>query len=129
MFSLTDTSVNDKCKKPNSSDNGTTEFRAGDCVSLSCNGNQHDCSNTDWQFSHNRRTNVELVKGGKVKTEDNKASGRLRVIKQCSLEVKSMGKEDEGVYTCRQYQSSDRYVDHGRYDLKLSKYLFLNRFT
>ncbi|XP_030200630.1 uncharacterized protein LOC115534115 isoform X7 [Gadus morhua] len=60
---------------------------------------------------------VELVVGGKVKSEDNKK--RLHVTKKCSLEVKKFIKEDEGVYTCREYPSSGRPVDHTRHEVKL----------
>ena len=100
-----------------SSDHGTTEFRAGECVSLSCDGAPSDCSSIDWLFRYNN----EIVEKGKVK--DNK--GRLHVTRKCSLEVKLLRKEDEGVYVCRSYQSSQIYVDHAVHNLKLiSKYLY-----
>ncbi|XP_056437756.1 uncharacterized protein LOC130374816 isoform X5 [Gadus chalcogrammus] len=118
MFSLTDIfPINDKCNKVTfSSDYGRTEFRAGDCVSLSC-GAQSDCSIITWLFSYNNGTTVELVVGGKVKSEDKKE--RLHVTKECSLEVKKMRKEDEGHYTCREYPSPRRQVDHALHEVKL----------
>ncbi|XP_056437754.1 uncharacterized protein LOC130374816 isoform X3 [Gadus chalcogrammus] len=101
---------------PSYKDYGRTEFRAGDCVSLSC-GAQSDCSIITWLFSYNNGTTVELVVGGKVKSEDKKE--RLHVTKECSLEVKKMRKEDEGHYTCREYPSPRRQVDHALHEVKL----------
>ena len=124
MFSLTDIfPINEKCNKVTfSSDYGRTQFRAGGSVSLSC-GAQSDCSSITWLFMYNDGAAVELVVGGKVKSEDNKK--RLHVTKKCSLEVKKFIKEDEGVYTCREYPSSGRPVDHTRHEVKLiSEYLY-----
>ena len=130
MFSLTDIfPINDKCNKVTfSSDYGTTEFRAGGCVSLSC-GAQRDCSRITWLFSDNKGPAVELVVGGevmvadgKVKTEDD--TERLCVTEECSLEVKKLRKKDEGVYFCREYPPADG-VDHTRHELKqMSEYLY-----
>ena len=109
-----------------SSDHGTTEFRAGDCVSLSCDGAQGVCSDIAWLFSHNHQAAVELVVNGQVKSDIDKSSGRLHFTNKCSLEVKTTGKEDEGSYTCRQHPSSGPMVDHEQYDLKqMSKYLYV----
>ena len=122
MFSLTDIfPINDKCNKVTfSSDYGTTEFRAGGCVSLSC-GARRDCSRITWLFNKNRAS-VELVVGGKVKTEDD--TERLCVTEECSLEVKKLRKKDEGVYFCREYPPADG-VDHTRHELKqMSEYLY-----
>ena len=124
MFSLTDIfPINDKCNKVTfSSDYGRTEVRAGDCVSLSC-GAWRDCSSITWLFSYNNRAAVELVAGGKVKSKDKKK--RLHVTKKCSLEVKKLIKEDEGVYNCREFPSSGRPVDHTQHEVKLiSEYLY-----
>ncbi|CAL8393540.1 unnamed protein product [Arctogadus glacialis] len=54
---------------------------------------------------------------GKVRSEDNKE--RLHVTKECSLEVKKLRKEDEGLYICREYLSSGVQVDHTRHEVKL----------
>ena len=109
-----------------SSDHGTTEFRAGDCVSLSCDGAQGDCSDITWLFSHNHGTAVGLVEKGQVKSDKDKASGRLHVTKKCSLEVKTTGNEDEGIFTCREYPSPGIFFEHVRHFLKqMSKYLYL----
>ena len=124
MFSLTDIfPINDKCNKVTfSSDHGRTELVAGDCVPLSC-GARSDCSRITWLFSYNRTMNVELVEYGKVKSEDNKE--RLHVTEECSLEVKKLGKEDEGLYVCREYPSPGEQVDHTRHEVKLiSEYLY-----
>ena len=122
MFSLTDASINEEGYRHTSSDHGRTELEAGDCVSLSC-GAQSDCSNMFRLFNYNNGAAVELVVGGKVKSEDN--TERLCVTKECSLEVKKLRKEDEGVYTCREYPSSGGHVDHTRHEVKLiSEYLY-----
>ena len=111
-----------------SSDHGRKEFRAGDCVSLSCDGAQSDCSSITWLFSENNRTTVELVQEGKVKTEGNK--GRLHVTKECSLEVKTLREEDEGRYTCRSFPSSGEEFDHAAHQLELmSEYLYSHALT
>ncbi|XP_059897149.1 uncharacterized protein LOC132449501 isoform X3 [Gadus macrocephalus] len=114
--SCRDTSINDECYKPTSSDHGRTELVAGDCISLSC-GALSDCSNITWLFGYNSTMTVELVDKGKVRSEYKKE--RVCVTKECSLEVKKMRKEDEGPYTCRSILSSGGHVDHIRYDLKL----------
>ncbi|XP_030200609.1 uncharacterized protein LOC115534111 isoform X4 [Gadus morhua] len=116
--SCRDTSINDECYKPTSSDHGRTELVAGDCISLSC-GALSDCSNITWLFSYNNTMTVELVDKGKVRSEYKEE--RVCITKECSLEVKKMRKEDEGPYTCRSILSSGGYVDHLRYDLKLIK--------
>ena len=66
---------------------------------------------------------VELVVGGKVKSENN--TERLHVTKKCSLEVKKLIKEDEGVYFCRGFPPTGG-VDHTQHEVKLiSEYLYL----
>ncbi|XP_030200655.1 uncharacterized protein LOC115534120 isoform X9 [Gadus morhua] len=100
-------------------DHGRTEFRAGDCVSLSCAGASSNCSSITWLFSYKNGTTVALFEGGKVKSEGNKE--RLHVTKECSLEVKPLREEDEGHYTCRSFQSSGLDFDHARHQLELMK--------
>ncbi|KAK0131980.1 hypothetical protein N1851_033221 [Merluccius polli] len=120
MLSLTDTLQNkEKCNKVTFS----SEYPGvGDCVSLPCNETWKDrdsgCSGITWLFSNNTVT-TELVAEGKVKSDDN--STRLRT-EDCSLEVKTLRKEDGGQYTCRQYpssssSSSSSFEDHARYIL------------
>ena len=110
-----------------SSDHGTTEFRAGDCVSLSCDGAQGDCSSIDWLFRYNNENNL-IVEKGKVQSEDNK--GRLHVTRKCSLEVKLLRKEDEGLYVCQTDKSSEAWFNHAQHKLALiSKYLYFNLLT
>ena len=100
---------------------GSKQFRAGDCVSLSCH--TENCSSTTWLFKRPSRLETEtLIEYGKVKSENNKE--RLHVTMECTLVVKKMTEEDEGHYACREFSSSGRHVDHSQYDLKLmSKYL------
>ncbi|XP_030200660.1 uncharacterized protein LOC115534120 isoform X14 [Gadus morhua] len=114
--------INDTCDEVLSifsSDHGRTEFRAGDCVSLSCAGASSNCSSITWLFSYKNGTTVALFEGGKVKSEGNKE--RLHVTKECSLEVKPLREEDEGHYTCRSFQSSGLDFDHARHQLELMK--------
>ncbi|XP_059897144.1 uncharacterized protein LOC132449499 [Gadus macrocephalus] len=115
--SCKDTSINEECNKPTSSDHGSTELVAGDSVSLSCDGAQSECSCITWLFNYNNGASVELVVDGKVKPGDKKE--RLHITKECSLEVKKFSKEDEGVYTCRGFPSSEGHVDHTRHEVKL----------
>ncbi|XP_030200648.1 uncharacterized protein LOC115534120 isoform X4 [Gadus morhua] len=117
--------INDTCDEVLSifsSDHGRTEFRAGDCVSLSCAGASSNCSSITWLFSYKNGTTVALFEGGKVKSEGNKE--RLHVTKECSLEVKPLREEDEGHYTCRSFQSSGLDFDHARHQLELMIFAF-----
>ncbi|CAL8393536.1 unnamed protein product [Arctogadus glacialis] len=98
-------------------DHGRTEFLAGECVSLSCDGAQSNCFNIHWLFSYNNGAAQVLTSKRNVDSESNKK--RLNVTKECSLEVKKLSKENEGVYICREFRPSETYVDHVRYDLKL----------
>ncbi|XP_056437443.1 paired immunoglobulin-like type 2 receptor alpha isoform X2 [Gadus chalcogrammus] len=98
-------------------DHGRTELRTGDCVSLSCDGAPSNCSSITWLFSYKSGTTVALFEGGKVKSEGKKE--RLRVTKECSLEVKPLREEDEGRYTCRSFQSTGVEFDHARHQLEL----------
>ncbi|XP_030200614.1 uncharacterized protein LOC115534113 isoform X1 [Gadus morhua] len=95
-----------------------TEFRAGDCVSLSCDGAPRDCSSITWLFSYKNGTTDTLFEGGKFKSEGKK--GRLHVTKECSLEVKLLRKrEDVGLYICRSFPSADVQHDHATHQLEL----------
>ncbi|CAL8317122.1 unnamed protein product [Boreogadus saida] len=114
--SCKDTSINEEGQKHTSFDHGRTELVAGDCVSLSCRA-QRNCSSITWLFSNNNGVAVELVEYGKVKFI--KDEERLHFTKECSLEVKKLRKEDEGVYNCRGFPSSGGAVDHTRHEVKL----------
>ena len=106
-----------------SSDHGRTKFRAGDCVSLSCDGAPSTCSSIIWLFSCKNCKTDTLFEGGKFKSKGKK--GRLHVTKECSLEVKTLGEEDEGLYNCRSFQSSGEELDHAAHQLELmSEYLY-----
>ena len=70
-----------------------------------------------WLFSKDREPVTELVVEGKVKSDENRS--RLRVTDDCSLEVKTLRKEDEGLYNCIQYPpASSSFEDHARYTLR-----------
>ncbi|CAL8393512.1 unnamed protein product [Arctogadus glacialis] len=98
-------------------DHGKTEFRAGDCVSLACDGAPSNCSSITWLFSYKNGPAVALIEGGKVKSEGKKE--RRHVTKECSLEVKPLREEDEGRYTCRSFPSTEVYHDHAKHQLEL----------
>ena len=100
-----------------------TEFRAGDCVSLSCDGAPRDCSSITWLFSYKNGTTDTLFEGGNFKPEGKK--GRLHVTKECSLEVKHLSKKDEGIYDCRSFPSAQVMYNHATHQLELmSEYLY-----
>ena len=102
------------------------KFRAGEGISLSCDRAPDNCSSITWLFS-SKTAAVALFENGNFKSEDN--IERLHVTTKCSLEVKPLRKEDEGLYTCRSFPLGG-HVDHARHILELiSKYLYYNLFT
>ena len=136
MLSLTDILQNkEKCNKVTFSSEYHGGFRVGDCVSLPCDEGWKDkdsgCYYINWLFSKDdtEDTTVLVVKR-KVQSNDNRT--RLRVTDDCSLEVKTLRKEDEGLYICRQYPpaSSSSFEDHARHTLgPISKYFYFNLLT
>ena len=128
MLSLTDILQNkEKCNKVTFSSEYRGDFRVGDCVSLPCEeawkDRDYGCYDIIWLFSKDNREPVtELVVEGKVKSDDNRS--RLRVTEDCSLEVKTLRKEDEGLYNCRQYPPAHHHhskIMHGiLWDLSVS---------
>lgn len=87
----------------------------GNTTSLSCDkvvDNQMDCNATTWLFKSSRKTDqVTLATRGQiVSTELNKVR-RLRLLGNCSLEIKNMTVEDSGVYYCRQHLSKEKTED------------------
>ena len=105
-----------------SSDHGKTGFRAGDCVSLSCDGAQSKCSIITWLFSKNNNSTL-LFELGNFNPKGN--NQRLHVTKECSLEVKTLREEDEGIYTCRSFPSAQVMYNHATHQLELmSEYLY-----
>ncbi|XP_026106404.1 uncharacterized protein LOC113078294 [Carassius auratus] len=76
---------------------------SGEDVRLPCNNALHDCKSTTWlynRFSHSPA--VELITGGRKKT-DTERHERLSLGSDCSLNVKSVTKEDYGLYICQQW--------------------------
>ncbi|XP_052406611.1 uncharacterized protein LOC127952263 [Carassius gibelio] len=76
---------------------------SGEDVRLPCNNALHDCNSTTWiynRFSYSPA--VELITGGRKKTDIEKHE-RLSLESDCSLNIKSVTKEDCGSYTCQQY--------------------------
>ena len=73
--------------------------------------------------SYKYSTTDTLFEEGKFKSEGKK--GRLHVTKECSLEVKTLREEDEGIYTCRSFPSTGEQFDHAAHQLELmSEYLY-----
>ncbi|XP_059897158.1 paired immunoglobulin-like type 2 receptor alpha isoform X12 [Gadus macrocephalus] len=97
-------------------DHGRTEFRAGDSISLSCDGAPSNCSSIIWLFSYKNGRAEALFEKAKL-SEGNKE--RLHVTKECSLEVKTLREEDEGRYTCRSFPSAREEFDHATHQLEL----------
>ncbi|CAL8314287.1 unnamed protein product [Lota lota] len=98
-------------------DHRRTEFRAGECVSLSCDGAPSSCFDVSWLFSYKNRQTETVFENGMFKSNNRRE--RLNVTKECSLEVKKLREEDEGFYTCRSFPSSGRPVDHAHHELTL----------
>ncbi|XP_059357438.1 uncharacterized protein LOC132096188 [Carassius carassius] len=76
---------------------------SGEDVRLPCNNALADCNSTTWiynRFSYS--STVELIVGGKKKT-DTERHERLSLGSDCSLNIKSVTKEDCGSYICQQW--------------------------
>ncbi|KAK2809440.1 hypothetical protein Q5P01_000540 [Channa striata] len=106
----------------------------GKDVILPCGNVRHDqekCNRTAWLFSGSGNT-VMLVQLGQINTESNSKSDRLSVTERCSLIIKKVTEEDDGRYSCRQFDKSGRQLgsDSG-FDLSVvpSEYLHHHVFT
>ncbi|XP_052407239.1 uncharacterized protein LOC127952622 [Carassius gibelio] len=76
---------------------------SGEDVRLPCNNALPGCKSTTWiynRFSYSSA--VELFSGGRKKTDIEKHE-RLSLESDCSLNIKSVTKEDCGSYICQQY--------------------------
>ncbi|XP_026120702.1 uncharacterized protein LOC113100049 [Carassius auratus] len=76
---------------------------SGKDVRLPCNNALPGCKSTTWlynRFSYSAA--VELFAGGRKKT-DTERHERLSLESDCSLNIKSVTKEDCGLYICRQW--------------------------
>ncbi|XP_026120693.1 uncharacterized protein LOC113100038 [Carassius auratus] len=76
---------------------------SGEDVRLPCNNALPGCKYTTWNYERFRDSAaVELVAGGRKKTDIEKHE-RLSLESDCSLNIKSVTKEDCGSYICQQW--------------------------
>ncbi|XP_026121083.1 uncharacterized protein LOC113100671 [Carassius auratus] len=89
---------------------------SGEDVRLPCNNALPDCKSTHWIYNRfSRSPAVELITGGRKKT-DTERHERLSLGSDCSLNIKSVTKEDCGLYFCRQYVNGQQQgTDAGVY--------------
>lgn len=85
----------------------------GDTISLNCDNlidDQTKCNATTWVFYRSRNNLVELITLGQIASTrlDLNKVHRLKVLDNCSLEIKSVTAEDAGVYLCQQYWSGKK---------------------
>lgn len=85
----------------------------GDTISLNCDNlidDQTKCNATTWVFYRTRNNLVELITLGQIASTrlDLNKVHRLKVLENCSLEIKSVTAEDAGVYLCQQYRSGKK---------------------
>ncbi|XP_041831540.1 uncharacterized protein LOC121633507 isoform X2 [Melanotaenia boesemani] len=86
-----------------------TTATVGDDVTLTCEGFREfndQCFSTTWLYSVSGKT-VTLYEHGKIHSEAGSKSDRLNVTEKCFLVIKKVTVEDEGLYTCRQFESSE----------------------
>ncbi|XP_052407195.1 contactin-3-like [Carassius gibelio] len=79
---------------------------SGEDVRLPCNNALPDCNSTTWNYN-SYSSGVELFAGGRKKKHTEKHE-RLSLGSDCSLNIKSVTKEDYGLYTCRQYVNNQQ---------------------
>ncbi|XP_026121075.1 uncharacterized protein LOC113100666 isoform X2 [Carassius auratus] len=81
---------------------------SGEDVRLPCNNDLPDCKSTTWTYNRfSYSATVELINSGRKKT-DTERHERLSLESDCSLNIKSVTKEDCGSYTCRQYENGQQ---------------------
>lgn len=79
--------------------------RVGQKVILPCEGKKdYNCKNTVWLYNESN-TALTLFEDGKIHDEAGDKSPRLSVRKNCSLVLKNVLEEDDGLYTCRHFES------------------------
>ncbi|XP_042247139.1 uncharacterized protein LOC121882763 [Thunnus maccoyii] len=81
--------------------------RDGDDATLPCESvtaNQGKCDNINWLFSSSGNP-VDLVKRGQIHENTKVKSDRLSVTANCSLVIKKVTQEDDGIYYCQQHIS------------------------
>jgi len=102
---------------------------SGENVRLHCNNALSDCKSTTWiYYSFRNSTGDELIGLG-IKKKDTERRERLSLGSDCSLNIKNVTKEDNGLYTCQQYvndkqQGTNAYVYlhdlHGKFTIMWS---------
>ncbi|KAM9703210.1 uncharacterized protein ACNS7B_001983 [Menidia menidia] len=100
------------------------DVTAGQEVILKCEGNKNlygDCSNTTWLFIRNGKPAVTLYENGRFHNDAKTKSDRLSVTANCSLVIKEVRLEDDGLYTCRQYDKSGKEISDSRVGLSVSE--------
>ncbi|KAJ7995332.1 hypothetical protein DPEC_G00243450 [Dallia pectoralis] len=99
--------------------------RVDDDVILPCKSMADpNCSSTSWSFER-LGPPLHVVTGGKIMAEK---AERMRVMSDCSLEVKRITAEDAGFYTCKQH-CSDEQEDTGKVAHVLLSVVFISSST
>ncbi|XP_043116490.1 uncharacterized protein LOC122360167 [Puntigrus tetrazona] len=81
----------------------------GENVRLPCNA-LSDCTSTSWNYDRlTYLETVDLIVNGKIKYNREKHE-RLSLGPDCSLNIKTVTKDDYGIYICQQYGHMDRQV-------------------
>ncbi|XP_047429007.1 uncharacterized protein LOC124998625 isoform X4 [Mugil cephalus] len=100
----------------------TITVRAGDDVTLPCDNMKDlndECNRTTWLFSGSG-TSSPLFEHGKIHKDVGSKSDRLSVTTNCLLVIKKVTDEDDGRYTCRQFNISGHQVTDSGVDLSVS---------
>ncbi|XP_047429001.1 uncharacterized protein LOC124998624 [Mugil cephalus] len=100
----------------------TITVRVGDDVTLPCDKIKDlndECNSTTWLFSGSRNTST-LFEYGKILKDVGSKSNRLSVTSNCLLVIKNVTDEDDGRYTCRQFDKSGRQVTDSGVDLSVN---------
>ena len=106
------------------------DVTVGHDVTLPCEGFKelHDeCNSFTWLFTDsNRKATVTLFEHGKVHRDAKTKSDRLSVAASCSLVIKKVTREDDGYYTCRQFNRSGQQVTNSVVKLSVSNSEYLH---
>jgi len=107
------------------------DVTVGHDATLPCEGFKefHDeCNSTTWLFtgSGGQTPAVTLFELGKVLRDAKTKSDRLSVTASCSLVIKKVTREDDGYYTCRQFNRSGHQVTESVVKLSVSNSEYLH---
>ncbi|XP_036068796.1 uncharacterized protein LOC118598973 [Oryzias melastigma] len=83
--------------------------RVGDEVTLECeNANDFSdgCSRITWIYSQSTKSSSTLFEKGTILKGVGSKSDRLSLTEKCSLVIKKITDEDDGIYYCRQFSTS-----------------------